>query len=414
MTASLIGRPIGRRAALLGLTAAWTMGRVSLALADAATDQRFVVVILRGALDGMSAIVPYGDPALARWRPRLIPEAVGAEGGMLDLGGFYGLHPALAGLHDMYAAGQLLPIHAVAGHYRSRSHFEAQDYMESGADHRMTSGWLNRVVSVLPAGLRNAASGGAALSVGLSMPLLLRGPEAVGSWAPSSGARPSDDLYARIAALNAGDRTVGPALREALLARGFSAEVLASTPNPQQHGPSGDALSKPDAFAVLARTCGTLLAAPNGPRVAALEIGGWDTHVQQAPRLHQPLWELSNGLVALKDGLGPAWNHTVVLVMTEFGRTARMNGDAGTDHGTGTVAFVLGGQVAGGRVAGNWPGLAQGNLLENRDLQPTTDLRSIAKGVLTAHFHLGPTALAQVFPDSADATPMAGLLRQQG
>jgi uncharacterized protein (DUF1501 family) len=402
---------IGRRAALLGLTAAWTLGRVSLAVADAGTDQRFVVVILRGALDGMSAIVPYGDPALASWRAPLIPAPIGAENGMLDLGGFYGLHPALAGLHDLYAAGQLLPIHAVAGHYRSRSHFEAQDYMESGADHRMTSGWLNRVVSVLPARLRNGASGGAALSVGLSLPLLLRGPEAVGSWAPSTGPRPSDDLYARIAALNAGDRTVGPALRDGLMARGFSAEVLASTPNVSPHGPGADAPPKPDAFAVLARTCGTLLAAPNGPRVAALEIGGWDTHVQQAPRLHQPLRELSTGLLALRAGLGPAWDHTVVLVMTEFGRTVRGNGDAGTDHGTGTAAFVLGGPVAGGRVAGSWPGLAQSNLLDNRDLQPTTDLRSVAKGALAAHFKLGPTALARVFPDSGEAPPMAGLVR---
>jgi uncharacterized protein (DUF1501 family) len=398
---------IGRRGALLGLSAAWTLRGVSLALADAATDQRFVVVILRGALDGLSAVVPYGDSALVGWRAPLLPGVVGSPGGMLDLGGFYGLHPALSGLHDMYATGQLLPIHAVAGHYRSRSHFEAQDYMESGADHRLSSGWLNRVVSVLPARLRHTASGGAALSVGLSLPLLLRGPEAVGSWAPSGGVRPSDDLYARIAALNAGDRMIGPALQEGLRARGFSAGVLGMPP---AQGPSGNR-PKPDAFAVLARSCGTLLAAPNGPRVAALEIGGWDTHVQQAPRLHQPLWQLSNGLLALKDGLGPAWNRTVVLVMTEFGRTVRVNGDAGTDHGTGTVAFVLGGAVAGGRVAGTWPGLSQRNLLDNRDLEPTTDLRSVAKGALAAHFGLGPAALATVFPDSAGAVAMTGLIR---
>ena len=149
-----------RRTALLGLGAAWTLGGASLALAAAPTDQRFVVVILRGALDGMAAVVPYGDRDLATWRPELVPGAPGSENGMLDLGGFYGLHPALAGLHDMYSAGELLPVHAVAGHYRSRSHFEAQDYMESGADQRMTSGWLNRVVAALPANALNRSPGG--------------------------------------------------------------------------------------------------------------------------------------------------------------------------------------------------------------------------------------------------------------
>ena len=403
---------IGRRAALLGLTAAWTMGRVSLALANAPTDRRFVVVILRGALDGMAAIVPYGDPALANWRGALIPGPVGSDGGMLDLGGFYGLHPAMGGLHDLYAAGQLLPIHAVAGHYRSRSHFEAQDYMESGADRRMTSGWLNRVVSVLPAKLRTGVPGGAAMSVGLSLPLLLRGPEAVGSWAPSGGLRPSADLYARIATLNAGDRITGPAIEDGLRTRGFSAGVLGSTPSPG-HGMEGDRAPRPDAFASLARSCGTLLAQHDGPRVAALEIGGWDTHVAQAPRLTQPMQELTGGLLALRAGLGPAWDHSVVLVMTEFGRTVRINGNAGTDHGTGTVAFVLGGGVSGGRVAGAWPGVARSNLLEDRDLQPTSDLRSVAKGLLAAHFGLGSRALASVFPDSLVAAPMAGLLRAQ-
>ena len=419
---------IGRRAALLGLTAAWTMGRVSLALANAPTDRRFVVVILRGALDGMSAIVPYGDANLAAWRAPLIPGAVGSAGGMLDLGGFYGLHPALAPLHDMYAAGQLLPIHAVAGHYRSRSHFEAQDYMESGADYRMTSGWLNRVVSVLPASLRSSASGGTALSVGLSLPLLLRGPEAVGSYAPPNGQRPSADLYARIAELNQGDPVIGPAIEDGLRTRGFSAEVLASRPEPDAmgdrmaggtpaagtHGAVEDHAPKPDAFASLARTCGTLLAADDGPRVAAMEIGGWDTHSAQAPRLGAPLSELSAGLLALQAGLGPVWDRTVVLVMTEFGRTVRINGTGGTDHGTGTVAFALGGPVAGGRVGGAWPRLAQDNLLENRDLQPTTDLRSVAKGLLAAHFGLNERALASVFPDSEGATPMNGLLRGLG
>jgi uncharacterized protein (DUF1501 family) len=260
------------------------------------------------------------------------------------------------------------------------------------------------------------------------MPLLLRGPEPVGSYAPPAGQRPSADLYARIAELNQADRITGPAIEDGLRTRGFSAEVLANRPEPDTmgdrmaggnlaspaHGAAGDHAPRPDAFASLAQTCGTLLAADDGPRVAALEIGGWDTHSAQAPRLGQPLHELSAGLLALKAGLGPVWNRTVVLVMTEFGRTVRVNGTGGTDHGTGTVAFALGGPVAGGRVGGSWPGLAQGNLLENRDLQPTTDLRSVAKGLLAAHFGLSNHALVSVFPDSEAAPAMNGLLRAEG
>ena len=154
-----------------------------------------------------------------------------------------------------------------------------------------------------------------------------------------------------------------------------------------------------------------MLAAADGPRIAALEIGGWDTHAGQMARLAPPLRQLDAGLVALKTSLGAAWSRTAVLVMTEFGRTVRMNGTKGTDHGTGTVAFVLGGAVAGGRVAANWPGLAQANLFENRDLAPTADLRSVAKGLLVAHLGMTAERVGSVFPDSIGAAPMAGLVR---
>jgi uncharacterized protein (DUF1501 family) len=394
---------LSRRKALLGLTAAWTTGRTSLALAVAPTDQRFVVVILRGALDGMAAVVPYGDPNLTTWRAPLIPSSMGTVGGMLDLGGFYGLHPALAGLHDMYAAGEMLPVHAVAGHYRSRSHFEAQDYLESGADERMTSGWLNRAVGLLPEGLGAQSPGGPALAVGTGMPLLLRGPAMVGSWAPHSFGEPEPDLYLRLAALNNSDPVIGPAIGEGLRERGFSAEALAAGNVPEPRDKY--------AFPAMASAAGRMLGAIDGPRVAALEIGGWDTHGAQMPRLTEPLRRLNEGLVALKAGLGDAWGQSVVLVMTEFGRTVRINGTKGTDHGTGTVAFVLGGAVAGGRVLANWPGLTRANLFEDRDLQPTLDLRSLAKGLLSAHLRLSPEALETVFPDSRTAPPTGGLLR---
>ena len=388
---------MSRRSALLGLGAAWSLGRASMALAAAPTSSRFVVVIMRGALDGMAAVVPYGDPSLAALRPGLIPPAVGAEGGMADLGGFYGLHPAMPAAAAMFKAGELLPVHAVAGHYRSRSHFEAQDYMESGADQRMTSGWLNRAVLAMakPPGPE------AAMAIGMTTPLLMRGPAAVGAWAPQSFSAPDADLYARIAALNAADPVTGPAISEGLRDRGYSDATLAGTDKP----------ANAYAFPALAAMAARLLATPTGPRVAALELGGWDTHADQMRRLVGPLGQLDAGLAALKAGLGDVWASTAVLVITEFGRTARMNGTGGTDHGTGTVAFVAGGRVAGGRVLANWPGLGGGNLLEGRDLQPTADLRSVAKGLLVAHLGLPAGAMGSVFPDSAAAAAMGGLLR---
>jgi uncharacterized protein (DUF1501 family) len=388
---------ITRRSALLGLGAAFTLGRASLALAAAPTESRFIVVIMRGALDGMAAVVPYGDPALAGLRAPLIPAAVGSDGGMADLGGFYGLHPAMPQMAAMYRAGELLPVHAVAGHYRSRSHFEAQDYMESGADQRMTSGWLNRAVLAMP----KPPGPEAALAVGMTTPLLMRGPAAIGAWAPPSFGQPDPDLYARIALINHADPVTGPAIAEGLRDRGFSQATLAGVDKP----------ANAYAFPGLAAMAGKLLAAPTGPRVAALELGGWDTHADQMRRLRAPLSQLDDGLAALKTGLGASWSRTAVLVITEFGRTAHMNGTSGTDHGTGTVAFVAGGCVTGGRVLADWPGLGHGKLLDNRDLQPSMDLRSLAKGLLLTHLGVPAGALGQIFPGSGDAAPVMGLVR---
>ena len=391
---------ITRRSALLGLGAAVTCGRASLALAAASTEQRFVVVILRGALDGLAAVPPYGDPALAALRAPLVPEAVGSAGGMLDLGGFYGLHPALAPLWPMYAAGELLVAHAIAGEWRVRSHFEAQDYLESGVDRRLDSGWLNRVVQAMPSSGRKA---GEAVAVGQSVPLLLRGRAAVGSWMPHALPEPGLDLYAHLAALCAHDPLIGPAVATGLRERGFTDAVLAGG-GALPHGAG--------AFPALAGEAARLLAAQGGPRIAALEIGGWDTHQAQNNRLRAPLGELAAGLVALRDGMGAAaWRRTAVLVMTEFGRTARINGTGGTDHGTATVAFAAGGAVAGGRVVADWPGLGDGRLLDGRDLRPTTDLRAFAKGLLGPHLGLGASVLDRVFPGSLAVASAPGLLR---
>jgi uncharacterized protein (DUF1501 family) len=344
----------------------------------------------------MSAVQPYGDPAFTSLRGPLALPPPGNQGGVLDLGGFYGLHPSLVNLHAMYVGGQALVVHAVAGHYRSRSHFEAQDYLESGADQRLMSGWLNRAV-----GTMHAPPGrDIALSVGLSAPLMLRGAARVEAWAPDHFAQPEPELYARLISLSQHDPLLGPALAEGIRQRGLSNTADGGGAQDPKHDRS---------FEALAAAAGRLLAAPAGPRVAVLEIGGWDTHAAQLRRLQGQLRQLDDGLGALRATLGAAWKQTMIVAVTEFGRTARVNGTQGTDHGTGGVALVLGGAVAGGRVLADWPGLGAGHLFEDRDLAPTLDLRSLLKGALRDQLGISEAALLDVFPGSGDVAPMRGL-----
>jgi len=388
---------IGRRGLLLGLTAGAILGRSRLALgAGPAGDSRLVVVLLRGALDGLAAVQPYGDPALAGLRGPLVLPEPGRDGGVLDLGGFFGLHPRLPRLHAMFAANDLLALHAVCGPTRSRSHFVAQDMMEFGAERRLDSGWLNRALAGLPG--HETAATRAGFALGSDLPLIMRGAEPVGMYAPSRPDLPSPDLYARLLEINHADPLTGPAAEEGLRARGFTAGLV---PPPEQRG----------GFVRLASAAGRFLSAAGGPRVAALEISGWDTHAGQQARLRGVLGQLDSGLDALRERLGPAWARTAVLVMTEFGRTARVNGNEGTDHGTGSAAFLLGGAVAGGRVMADWPGLGEGRLYEDRDLAPTLDLRAVAKGLLRDHLGLSPAAVAAAFPGSEEIEAKGGLLR---
>ena len=388
---------LSRRGFLLGLGATMALGGTRAAFAQAPGEKRFVVILLRGAMDGLHVVQPYGDPDLAPLRQGLVLPEPGQENGLLDLGGTFGLHPALDGLHKLYRLNQAMVIHAVAGPYRSRSHFEAQDLLEAGTEQRMNSGWLNRALQTVP-GSQAARVG---LAVGTGVPLLLRGPTPVGAYAPPGLERPSTDLMLRLAELNDGDTGIGPAFREGLRARGYAETTL---------GPPDMAPDRGN-FARLASAAARLLAQADGPRVAAMEVGGWDTHAGQPNRILGPLRALDVAVEQLRSGLGPAWRQTAVLVVTEFGRTARVNGNNGTDHGTGGVAFLLGGAVAGGRVVADWPGLKPAQLFENRDLQPSADLRGIAKALLRDHLGLPDAAVAQAFPGSGQVAPMQGLLR---
>ncbi|HEV7263650.1 MAG TPA: DUF1501 domain-containing protein [Falsiroseomonas sp.] len=388
---------VSRRGLLLGLGATMALGGTRAAFAQAPGERRFVVVLLRGALDGLYAVQPYADPQLAELRAPLRLKEPGQPEGLLDLGGRFGLHPGLAGLHGLYQANQALIVHAVAGPYRSRSHFEAQDLLEAGAEQRLTSGWLNRALQAMP----TTSQARPGLAVGSGVPLLLRGSAPVGAYSPPGMDRPSADLVHRIAALQGADPMLGPLFREGMRARGFAASALGS----------GDTDPQRASFPRLAAAAGRLLAERGGPRVAALELGGWDTHALQETRILGPMRALDAGLVALREALGAAWAQTAVLVITEFGRTARANGNRGTDHGTGSVAFLLGGAVAGGRVVADWPSLGADALLENRDLRPTADLRAVAKALLRDHLRLETRAVAQAFPGSDGVAPMRGLLQ---
>jgi uncharacterized protein (DUF1501 family) len=248
----------------------------------------------------------------------------------------------------------------------------------------------------------------------------LQGRVEVGSYAPDHFGQPSPDLMARIAALNEGDKLLHPAIMEGIQEQNFDKGVMAEPPPMPAAGGimsddrarvPGDVPKVPGGFPALAAQVGTLLAAPDGPRIAVFQLEGWDTHGNQLHGLKGPMTSLDAGMLSLKNALGPAWAQSCVLIITEFGRTAHINGTAGTDHGTAAAAFALGGAVKGGRIIATWPGLSPSQLFQNRDLAPTLDIRAVAKGALAQHLGLGPAALARVFPDSGSASPLNGMIR---
>lgn len=386
-----------RRTFLRGsLATAAITGLSGLALADAPTEKRLVVVILRGALDGLSAIPPVGDPSYAGLRGDLTITAP------LPLDGFFGLHPAMAAMGDWYARGELLPIHAVATPYRERSHFDAQDLLENGTGRPRseTSGWLNRTLATFTGGGR---LGG--LAVGQAVPLILRGDEPVATWSPSVLPSAESDLLDRLGAMYAADPLFSQNLIEAM-----ETNALVGGDGGGMGAGSGARAQLREAV----RTAATMMATADGPRIAVLESTGWDTHANQGAdqgRLANTLSGLADALELFRDTIGDVWSETAMLVVTEFGRTAVPNGTRGTDHGTGAAALLAGGAVAGGRVLSDWPGLAAHQLHEGRDLMPTTDLRAILKGVLRDHLHVSEQSLETiVFPDSAPVRPIDGLI----
>jgi uncharacterized protein (DUF1501 family) len=370
------------------------------------SEARFVLVILRGGLDGLAAVPPYGDAQYRALRSSLALDAPGNDGGVLKLDGLFGLHPALTNLHAMYGASELSVLHAVATPYRERSHFDAQKVLEAGSATAANAdtGWLNRALMQL----RKGGDQREAIALSESLPLVLRGEFAATTWAPSRLPDADDDTLARVRALyEAADAQLAQRLTAALNARELAGDAGVGD---GAMGGRGAALVGP-----LVTAAARFLASADGPRIAVLDVGGWDTHANQGAgqgALALRLRGLDNGIATLKTELGAQWRNTSVLIVTEFGRTVAVNGTRGTDHGTAGCAFLVGGAVRGGRVLADWPGLAARDLHEGRDLRATTDLRAVFKGLLAEQFGLAETALERsVLPGSGAAPPMTELLR---
>lgn len=394
------------------LIAAGSVLTRSVAFADTAGASRLVVIVMRGAMDGLSAVPPVGDPDYARLRGGLAIPTFGASDGALKLDGTFGLHPSFSFLHEAYAAGELVACHAMASGYRERSHFDGQNVLESGGvvPGSLDTGWLNRALGALP---HSAAGGAPAVALGANVPLLLRGPVDVTSWSPTRLTALDEDALQRVAEMYAADPQLSKRLGEALAADAIARGEAAGPAT--MAGMKAAAPANKSRYDEVARAAAGFLRHEQGPRVAVFDTTGWDTHANEGGargQLAQRFTELDAGLKLLKEQSGPAWRNTVVIAMTEFGRTAAVNGTAGSDHGTGTAAFVLGGAVRGGRMLADWPGLSQKALYQQRDLAPTLDLRALLKGVLADHLGVPKRALDEnVFPDSSGIKPVKDLIR---
>lgn len=373
------------RLAASGSTVLLALPYISFAAAD--TGKRLVFIIQRGAADGLNTVIPYADPGYARLRGALAIDASQAT----KLDSLFALHPALTETAKIYSEKQALFVHAVASPYRDRSHFDGQNILETGgiAPYQIKDGWMNRLLTLLPLAQNNA------IALASSVPMALRGKIEVHSYAPSGLPQAPDDLLIRVGQLYAGDSQLDPVWMAAMDA----------------HSRAEDVSTKQDP-ANLGKLAASFLARADGPRIAMIETGGWDTHTGQEGRLARQLKSLDGLIAALRNNLGSVWQDTTVVVATEFGRTAAANGTGGTDHGTASAAMILGGNVAGGRVITDWPGLGRADLYENRDLKPTQNLNTLLAAIASTNFHLDPVLVTRtLFPEMPVTRLPEGLIK---
>lgn len=374
-------------AGLSGLSLAILGGTASFAQASTGSG-KFVFIILRGAMDGLTAVVPYGDANYRSLRGAIALDGPGGPNGTLPLVDGFGLHPSLREMHGLWQKGQMSFMHAGASPYRERSHFDAQDLLEAGTTELSSarSGWMNRALAMLPNGPSQEG-----VAIGRTIPLVLRGPAKATSWAPPLAPESDSDTLARLSDLYEGDAMLSNALAMAI-----ETDRIADGGNMLS---GNEGRGRQGAYAPLASAAARILAAPGGPAGAVLSFEGWDTHANQGGaqgQLANRLEALDSAIKALREGLGSVWGSTTIVVATEFGRTVRINGTGGTDHGTGGVSFLLGGAVKGGRMLGDWPGLS--HLYEDRDLIPANDVRQLFTQGLTNAWGLDRQAvLSHVF-----------------
>ena len=370
----------------------------------AGAERRFVLLILRGGMDGLAAVAPYGDASYRKSRGQLALTESGKKEGVLDLDGMFGLHPAFGNLHTMFRAIQMSVVHAVAPPYQGRSHFDGQDVLEAGYPEPSASatGWLYRALDVLPHTREQPYQN--AYALGSSVPLVLRGPQPVGSWAPDRLPDPDKSTMDRLVDLYQEDERLGAKLMASIESDAIAGDMDGRVGN--------------NSLASVAEAAARFLNNAQGPRIAVLDSGGWDTHAGQGGaqgQLANRFRALDRTLSALQSSLGSNWENTVVAVVTEFGRTVAMNGTRGSDHGYAGAAFLLGGAVNGGNVIADWPGLKSSQLHEGRDLRATIDMRSMFAGILRDHMGVDPNAVDEVvFPglSTGKATgALAGLIK---
>jgi len=382
-----------RRSLLAGslVLGAGSMALPRLAFAQGAGSRNLLFVLLRGAADGMAMLAPVGDPGFEALRGASLADYDSAP----RIGSFFAVHPALAEIAKSAQAGEALFVHAAATSYRERSHFDGQNLIETGgtAPYATKDGWLNRLAALInegaPAPLR-------ALAIAQAVPLALRGAAPVSNYAPSALPQASEDLMARVSQLYAADGELGPLWSRALETKAMAGDDTMRNLN--------DARAAGELAASLMRDAG-------GARIGMIELGGWDTHANQRGAFARSARQLDALLAAYKAGMGAGWADTMVVVATEFGRTAKLNGTGGTDHGTASAALVMGGAVRGGRVVADWPGLADAQLYQARDLAPTIALESVLAGAVAEHLRLDPArAMARLFPGRSDA-PLTGIVR---
>jgi uncharacterized protein (DUF1501 family) len=361
--------------------------------AQVSASRRLVFVLLRGGFDGLAAVVPFGDPDYRALRGTF----AFTQSELTPLDDTFGLAPGLSPLRPLWESNELTVVHALAIPHRTRSHFDGQAVLETGLDRPIGSsdGWLNRLLQVMP-GRRSG------IAIAAGMPLSLSGTYQVESWSPTQLGPVDDAFLERLAVLYRADQHLHNRFESALQQQDLVGEE-----------PMARGRARRGGITPLMQAAARILRQEQGPNIAAMEFSGWDTHANQGMAggsLDRLLGQLAEGLVAFRTEMGGAWQNTTVVVMTEFGRTARPNGTNGTDHGTAGAGFVLGPGLSRAQVLADWPGLAQSALYEGRDLKPTIDTRAVLKAVVAGTFDTTSAQLDRVFPNSTGVRPLATLI----